>query len=148
MAKKLTSRTAGEGARRAKAAGRRIDPPPGQYASDEEACLYDDFYRKQRHIPPPQRVADVVSKLLTKRGYANVQQKSELLEVWNKAAGALIAKHTRPGKVTRGTWEIVVRNSSLLQELSFQQTAILRAVQQAVPEQKIQKLKFKVGPIE
>ncbi len=140
------TRTAGEGSRR-KPIGRK-DPPPGKYASDEEACAFDDFYRKQRYIPPPPRVAEIMSKLLTKRGYANVQQKSELEEVWNKAAGEMISKHTRPGKISRGTWEIVVRNSSMLQEISFQQTQILRAVQQAAPNQKIQKLKFKVGPIE
>ena len=127
---------------------RRKDPPPGTFASDDEACLFDDYARKARFISPPPHVADIMSRLLTKRGYANIQQKSSLESVWQAAAGEVLAKHTRPGKISRGTWEITVRNSSLLQELSFQQTQILRAVQQAVPDQKIQKLKFKVGPVE
>src|SRR5687767_11875218 len=91
------------------AAGRRTGKETRlteQFASDDERCLFDDYARKRRNIPPPQRVGDVLSRLLTKRGYANVQQKSSLESVWQAAAGEVLAKHTRPGKITRGTWEI------------------------------------------
>ncbi len=145
-----SARTAGgEGSRpKPVRAAKKVLPPRGKFVDDDEGRLFDDYARKQRNIPPPQRVAEVVSRLLTKRGYTNVQAKSELESVWQAAAGPTIAKHTRPGSISRGTWEILVRNSSLIQELSFQQTQILRAVQQAVPQHKIAKLKFRVGPIE
>ena len=126
----------------------RVDPSPGKYASEEEANLYDDYARKHVNIPPPKKISEIVNRLLTNRGYANVQAKAELEAVWQLAAGPLISKHTRPGSIQRGTWEIIVRSSSLLQELSFQQTTILRAVQQAVPQHKIKKLRFRVGPVD
>ena len=39
---------------------------------------------------------------------------------WREAAGPLAAKYTRPGQLRRGTLEVVVANSTLVQELGFQ----------------------------
>ena len=48
-----------------------------------------------------------------------------------EAAGPLVAKYTRPGQVRRGTLEVVVANSTLMQELGFQKRDLLDALARA-----------------
>jgi hypothetical protein len=52
------------------------------------------------------------------------------------------------GAVRRGTLEVLVANSTLLQELGFQKKALLESLGQLLPDEKIQNLRFKVGNVE
>ena len=48
----------------------------------------------------------------------------------------------------RGVLEVWVQNSTLVQELSFEKTRLLKTLAQLVPDEKIRDLKFRVGPID
>ena len=95
----------------------------------------------------PQPISEVLSRLMARRGYANVQTDYQWLEVWKQAAGKLAAR-TRPGKLTRGVLEIVIQDSATLQELTFQKKQLLATLSQLAPQFKVNDLRFKVGQIE
>jgi hypothetical protein len=98
-------------------------------------------------MPGPQRIADVLSELMARRGYARVQSAAAYDEAWRKAAGDLAGKHTRVGSLKRGTLEVVVTNSVLVQELMFQKAALLKTLNQLLPGQGIKDVRFRLGAI-
>jgi len=76
-------------------------------------------------------------------------QSTETYEAaWREAAGPLVAKYTRPGSVRRGALEVIVANSTLVQELGFQKHALLKTLQQLLPEAGINNLRFRIGNIQ
>ena len=121
---------------------------PLVFANEDERNLHFDFEHKRVSIPPPSSVGDVVNKLLARKGYARIQANLALGELWKKVAGERIASDSRPGLIANGVWQVFVRNSSVVQELSFSRTQILKQIQTEAPEQKIRDVKFKVGPID
>jgi len=63
------------------------------------------------------------------------------------AAGEVVARYSRPGKLRGGKLDVLVANSTVLQELKFQELEILRQLNQALPEAEIRGLKLRVGQI-
>ena len=96
----------------------------------------------------PTQIAAIMSELITRRGYARVQATASYDDAWREAAGELAAKYTRVSQVRRGSLEVIVANSTLVQELTFQKRAILKQLAKLLPEEKIVDLRFRVGPIE
>jgi predicted nucleic acid-binding Zn ribbon protein len=115
---------------------------------EDERNLHDDYRRKSIRIPPPKPVRDVLSQLLAKRGYAQIQTAAGCEAAWREAVGAKLAVDTRPGNVKRGVLEVLVRNSSALQELAFLKGKIVKSLAKTIPEQKIRDLRFRVGAMD
>ena len=53
-----------------------------------------------------------------------------------------------PGRCAAACWKCGCTNSTLVQELSFEKTRLLKTLAQLVPDEKIRDLKFRVGPID
>ncbi len=96
----------------------------------------------------PQAIGNVLSELMARRGYARVQSAAAYDEAWREAAGPLAAKYSRPGQLRRGVLEVVVANSIVMQELSFQKSEIIKSLTGLLPDQGIENLRFRVGNIE
>ena len=96
----------------------------------------------------PQAIGGVLSELMARRGYARVQSTAAYDAAWRRAAGPLAAEYTRVGLLRRGTLEVVVANSTLVQELGFQKHALLKVLNELVPHEGIENLRFRVGNIE
>ena len=109
--------------------------------------LNDDLETKQM-ARGPQTIGNVLSELMARSGYARVQSAEAFEAAWREAAGPLAAKYTRPGQLRRGTLEVVVANSTLVQELGFQKQALLKRLAESLPDEKIGNLRFRVGNIE
>ncbi len=110
--------------------------------------LLADYRRKQIRIPPPKSMGNVMSQLLAKRGYAQVQAAALSAAAWREAVGQKLAADTRPGNVRRGVLEVLVRNSSTHQELAFLKVKIVKSLAATSPDQRIRDLRFRVGPLE
>jgi len=95
----------------------------------------------------PQKIGDVVAELLARRGYAQVQQAEAFALAWTQAAGKFAA-HSRAGNNRGGVLEVVVRNSTVVQEMTFQKRKLVSQLATLLPDQKIRDLKFKVGSID
>ena len=118
------------------------------HQDDDERNLHSDYRRKQVRIRPPQKMSDVLSQLLAKKGYAHVQTAAACTAAWQQAAGSRFGKDSRPGNVRRGVLEVLVRNSAVLQELTFMKAQLIKQLIQLAPDQNVRDLKFRVGVID
>ncbi|MBU4271348.1 MAG: DUF721 domain-containing protein [Planctomycetes bacterium] len=96
----------------------------------------------------PRAIGEVLSEVMARRGYARVQCAAAYDAAWREAAGPLTAGYTRPGSLRRGTLEVVVANSTLMQELGFQKHALLESLAGLLPGEGIENIRFRVGSIE
>ena len=96
----------------------------------------------------PQRIGDVVAQLLSRRGYARELAPAIEHQAWREAVGDVLADHTRPGSTRRGVLEVTVRNSTVMQELVFQKTELIRTLTDRLPDAKISDLRFRVGVVD
>ena len=117
--------------------------------SEEEfiESLHDDVNKRQYRQRAPQRMTDVVSRLFARRGYARVQSAMNYAERWQAAVGDSISRQTRVGNLRQGILEVVVSNSIVVQELSFQKAQIIRRVNEGLTENAVRDLRFRVGSI-
>ncbi len=95
----------------------------------------------------PETIGNILPELMARRGYARLQGAEQYDAAWNEAAGPLIALYTRVGALRRGKLEVVVANSTLIQELGFQKAALLEALTRLLPDQGIKDLRFRLGAI-
>ena len=96
----------------------------------------------------PHKMFDVVSELMTRRGFARVQAGEAYENAWREAAGEVAAKYSRVASLRRGVLEVVVANSTLVQELTFQKNELLQQLNHKLPEEGITHLRLRVGAIE
>ena len=115
---------------------------------DEERNLAADYRRKQVRLPPVKPMGQAISQLLARTGYAQIQTAATCEAAWREAVGPKLAANTRAGSVKRGVLEVLVSNSSVLQELAFLKTKAVKTLKQLVPEQQIRDVRFRVGAIE
>ena len=95
----------------------------------------------------PETIGNILSELMARRGFARIQSTEVLETAWRQAAGPLAAQYTRVGAIRRGVLEVIVANSTLVQELGYQKSGILAELQQLLPDQGIKCLRFSAGNI-
>jgi len=93
-------------------------------------------------------MSDLLSQLTARRGYARQQTGASFDEAWQQAAGAALARQSRVGQVKRGALEVIVANSALAQELSYQKRGIITKLTGLLPDEQITDLRVRVGPVE
>ena len=106
-----------------------------------------DAHRRWFFGNQPKRASEVIAEVMQRRGYATIRQSRDFSEAWTSVAGADFAAVTEPGALKRGTLEVTVANSLVLQELTFQKQRLLADLQVALPDAGIKQLRFRVGKI-
>jgi hypothetical protein len=84
---------------------------------------------------------------MARRGYARQISASAYNNAWASAVGEPANRFTQAGNVRRGSLEITVANSTLLQELTYRKIELLAKLNQLLPEQNIRDLRFRVGSV-
>ena len=112
---------------------------------DEIRQLHEDVARRQYYQKSPQRIADTLSTLMARRGYAQLEAAGERDEAWKAAVGQQMAPHSRIGNIRRGVIEVTVCNSAVLQELTFRKTELIKKMATALPDQRICDMRFRIG---
>ncbi len=95
----------------------------------------------------PKPIGTILAELMARRGFAGIQTAEALSDAWVEAAGSLAAKYTRVGPLRRGKLEVIVQNSTLVQELVFQKPNLLKTLKRLLPDERIENLRFRVGAI-
>jgi len=95
----------------------------------------------------PVAIADALTELMARRGYARVEANERLASAWREAAGSPLAEFSQVGGVRRGTLEVAVANSTWAQELTYRKAEILKRLAEQLPDERIVKLRLKVAPI-
>ena len=94
----------------------------------------------------PKKISDVVGQVFTRRGYGRIQTQHQLADAWKQVAAAY-AGVTRVGKMRGGVLEVVVQSSVLVAELNFVRLELVARLREALPDQKIRSLRFRVGSL-
>ena len=76
------------------------------------------------------------------------QAVAEVQRSWRAVVGPQWAEDSRPGVLRRGGWEVLVRNSTVLQELTFRKRQLLQQLAENEQGLEFKNLKFRVGEIE
>ena len=95
----------------------------------------------------PKRIGSIVAELIARRGYARVQAATTCADAWAGAAGPELTKFSRAGAIKRGVLEVLVLNSTMMQEITFQKTTLVRKLAELLPDENIRDVRFRVGPI-
>ncbi|MCH8828731.1 MAG: DUF721 domain-containing protein [Planctomycetes bacterium] len=102
---------------------------------------------KRRNALPqqrgPQPLSAVLSELIGRRGWAQVQAQTQLKDAWSQVADGSIAQETEVQGLKRGVLQIAVSNAPLLSELvAFHRIDLLEQIQANNPNLRIRNLKF------
>ena len=112
----------------------------------EELARRQGTEKNRQKAATPKKLGDVMPTLMARRGYARLKSSDDLQSAWEQAAEKF-AKFSRAGKVQRGTLEVIVGNSTVLQELNFAQVKILAEFQKLAPDAGVSKLRFRTGKL-
>jgi hypothetical protein len=112
----------------------------------EELARRQGTEKIRQKAATPKKLGDVMPTLMARRGYARLKSSDDLQSAWEQAAERF-AKFSRAGKVQRGTLEVIVGNSTVLQELNFAQVQILARLQKFAPDAGVSKLRFRTGKL-
>ncbi|MBM4093954.1 MAG: DUF721 domain-containing protein [Planctomycetes bacterium] len=110
--------------------------------------LQQDVARRQYVPKGPAPIAEAISGLLARKGYAQLEAAAQRDEAWRQVAGSHLAAHCRVGNVRRGVLEVIVRNSTVMQELTYQKKTLLRDIAAALPDLMIRDIRLRVGAVD
>src|ERR1700746_1018246 len=92
----------------------------------------------------PERIGEIVSRLMTARGWGRRQERARLEQAWALSIGGSGSKQTPIGNMRRGVLEVVVGNAVLLQELAhFQKRRLLERLRKELPGTTLTDLRFR-----
>jgi len=94
----------------------------------------------------PERLAEVLSRLFTVRGWGQRQDRLRLEEAWRQVVGEAVALKTAPGALRRGVLEVLVSDAVLFQELAgYEKRRILDSLQQVLGKTRVTAIRFRLG---
>ncbi|TWT46869.1 DciA family protein [Botrimarina hoheduenensis] len=130
-----------------------MSPDSSSIDSDSLAKLSDHtkravLQRKRFYARKPKSIADVMARLLAKRGYAAIRSDEVIGAAWAEAVGTAVARRSRVSTFSRGQLEVIVSSSAIVQELQFDQSRLLESLRRIVPDAKITSLRLRVGRLE
>ena len=118
------------------------------HRDDDSKEIIKEIAARQRFGRKPKRIADILSRLVAKKGYGRLQATTEFQKAWAESVGPELAKLSKPGRLRRGTLEVTVRNSAVSQELQFNKQQVLVKLQASVTDCSVQDIRFRVGTID
>jgi len=125
--------------------------------SHEEMDAYRDLahlteqqhrYQRYWHAKQPKRAADVMSKVMQKRGYGRILESDQLQQRWDDCLQEPLQSLTRATRIVRRVLEVIVANSVALQELTFQKEALLQAFNEKDSTNSVRDIRFRIGTVQ
>ena len=108
----------------------------------------DQLIRSRQFVSRgPRKSSDLIAKLMARKGYGQQQAARELDEIWNAIADPAWRDQTRVGLIRRGKLEIIVQTSGLHQRLDFERQRLVMELNQKLPRQPIQDIRFRIGNV-
>ena len=108
--------------------------------------------RSKHRTRGPKPIADVLAELMARRGYGRVKSDQSLAVAWSEtvdesfpAAGRAFRSHAGP--IRRGVLDVVLDNSTAVQELQFQKHKLLAGLTARLPELNLRDIRFRVGTV-
>ena len=96
----------------------------------------------------PVPIGNIVADILARKGLGRQEATLELDKIWNKIIEKPLAEITRCGQIRRQQLEVVVENSTAMQELTFRKQELIDLLNREIPQQKLKDIRFRVGTIQ
>jgi len=93
----------------------------------------------------PVPIGNIVADVLAQRGLGRPQATIQLEQMWSEVVGSAIAPMTHCGKIHRQQLNVIVKNSTVMQELTFRKEEIIRKLNTKTPDHLIKDIRFRVG---
>lgn len=98
--------------------------------------------RETRH-GGPERVGDILARILAERGLLAEKEQNEILLAWREVVGPRIAAHTKVKSFRGGVLTVGVDSAPLRQELTlFQKDELTRALKVRLAGRPVERLEF------
>ncbi len=94
--------------------------------------------------PRVRRIGSLMSQLMSRRGYAQVAVNEELHQAVASAIGDQLGSAFQIGNLRKGVLQVYASDSVTLQELNFRKRAILKRLQQELPQNKVTDLRLRI----
>jgi len=92
-----------------------------------------------------QPIGKILTEVIARRGLARLRQRQLWEQVWQEVVGPEVSEQTRIGSYRRGVLEILVNNSSLLQELAaFRKETLIEELRKRLSATAIRDVKFRL----
>ena len=91
-------------------------------------------HRRPKAETEPLAIGRVMARLMARTGYGREQGTSAVASVWQTVAPDALKKASQPGLVRRGVLEVFVSHSAHVQELGFHKRAIVKQLQELLPD--------------
>ena len=98
----------------------------------------------------PDKLSNILADLMIRRGYARQVAASAFQDAWQSATETRLHGASRPGNVRRGVLEVTVKNSIVMQELTFRKRQILKKMNEQIAgnDSSIRDIRFRIGPVD
>jgi len=103
--------------------------------------------KEEKRIKEFAQIGSVVEKVLGQYRRESFAGLTEVWRLWERAVGNTIAENARPAAIKGKILLVHVVSSSWLHQLQFLKKDIVRKVNDALGEERIEEIKFKIGPI-
>lgn len=116
--------------------------------NDDQEELVQELRRfvkaRQHYAKEPKRIAELVSRLMSRKAYAQMQTSDQRESAWARVVGTELASVCRVGNVRRGVLEVFVTSSVAIQELTFQKKRFVKMMVMELPDLKMHDIRFRV----
>ena len=92
-------------------------------------------------------IGSIVDKVLNQCRSESDMGMTEVWRLWESAVGETIAENARPAAFKGGMLLVHVTSSPWIHELQYLKKDIIRKVNDALGEEQVEEIKFKIGPI-
>jgi hypothetical protein len=103
--------------------------------------------RRQYFAAQPKRAADIMAQLLQRRGYGRVMESQQLSDRWTAAVDPRLRPWTRAVRIYRRRLEVLVANSTVMNEVAFDKQSLLRRFNEASDGTPINDIRFRLGNV-
>ncbi|MCG5055707.1 MAG: DUF721 domain-containing protein [Myxococcales bacterium] len=103
---------------------------------------------RRPHMPAPQSFADLLPEVVQRMGGAGRGVEQRVFMAYDKAAGPLLARQSRPERLKDGTLIVRLESSALAQELSLLKRTLMERMSVELGETLVRDVRTRVGPLE
>ena len=119
----------------------------GEYDELDFSQAQDLLKKRQRYFRRPKKPADLLARLMARKGYAQTQSSNNLEDIWNQVVGPKWQAKTKVGNVSRGILEVYVVSAAVNQQLGFQKRKLLADLKNRLPQNKLKDIRFRIGNV-
>lgn len=92
-------------------------------------------------------IGDVIGKVVAQHRPAMDHAMIKVWDVWEAAVGGEIAAHAHPKAFKGGLLLVHISNSTWLHHMRFMEKELIRKLNQALGEDRVKTMMFKIGPV-